>query len=293
MSAEQGTWVSVTGTGCPIPDAKRAGPGVLVRCDELCLQFDAGRGTVARLSGLGVTPAQLDAVFITHHHSDHLLGLADVLLTRWIMDRDDSIGVIDVVAPAGPAVDFCSRVLDIYDLDIQERIEHNKRSQLPQNNIVSFDAESHLVPVWRAETRRGSVVVESILVHHEPIVPTVGYRITTPDGVVAITGDTVVCDEVRELAEGADVVVYEALRFSAFEGLGQNRRFILDYHADTKLIGQQVKDLDVATLMLTHLIPPPNTEEEKEAFASEVRAGGYTGELIVSDDLDTVKIGSL
>lgn len=262
-----------------------------MRCDDIALQFDAGRSTLQRLAQCGVAPADLDAIFITHHHSDHLLGLADLLLTRWIMDRADSIGAIDVVAPDGPAIDFCEHVLDIYALDIQDRIEHNKRSQMPQNNVIGFQAESRLETVWRKETERGVLKVEAILVHHEPIEPAVGYRITTPDGVVAISGDTVVCDEVAELASGADVLVYEALRFSAFEDLDESRKFVLDYHADTKLIGAQVAELDVGTLMLTHLIPAPNSEEEKQLFIDEVRSGGYRGQLIVADDLDTVTVG--
>lgn len=290
MKNFEGTSVTITGSGCPVPDALRAGPGVLIRCDDLCLQFDAGRSTLQRLSACNVQPADLDAIFITHHHSDHLLGLADLLLTRWIMDREDTIGPIDVIAPKGPAVDFCEHVLDIYELDIQDRITHNGRVQMPQNNVIGFDAQVKLAAVWQKETPRGLVIVESILVHHEPIEPAVGYRITTPDGVVAISGDTVVCDEIAELAQGAAVLVYEALRFSAFDGLSENRKFILDYHADTKLIGAQVKDLDVDTLMLTHLIPAPKTDVDKEAFISEIRDGGYEGHLIISDDLDTVHL---
>ena len=76
------TTVTITGTGCPIPDAERAGPGVLVDVDGLRLQFDAGRSTVQRLAGAGLAYAEIDAVFITHHHSDHLTGLQDLVLTR-------------------------------------------------------------------------------------------------------------------------------------------------------------------------------------------------------------------
>ena len=69
------------------------------------------------------------------------------------------------------------------------------------------------------------------------------------------------------------------------------RSFVTEYHADTRLIGKQAAELGVPTLVLTHLIPAPNTPEEEQAFADEVRSGGYEGELIVANDLDTVTLG--
>ena len=68
--------------------------------------------------------------------------------------------------------------------------------------------------------------------------------------------------------------------------------FIAEYHADTKLIGEQMESLGVPTLMLTHLIPPPFSRQAKQGFADDVRAGGYTGKVIVCDDLDSVVLDS-
>ena len=76
------TTVVLTGTGMPHAQPGRAGPGVMVRHGELVLQFDAGRATVLRLVEAGVRPGDVDAVFITHHHSDHLTGLVDLVFTR-------------------------------------------------------------------------------------------------------------------------------------------------------------------------------------------------------------------
>jgi ribonuclease Z len=105
-----------------------------------------------------------------------------------------------------------------------------------------------------------------------------------------ITGDTLVCDEVAELAAGCDVLVYEAMRFEPIERLPEHRRFILDYHADTRLIGRQAAELGVPILVLTHLIPAPATDAARQAFVDDVRAGGFQGELIVADDLTSVTL---
>ena len=117
-----------------------------------------------------------------------------------------------------------------------------------------------------------------------------GYRIETPEGVIAVTGDTKVCDEVARLADGADVLLYEAMLFSVIETEDLGREFIMEYHADSRLIGTQAAELNIPTLVLTHLIPAANTAEIKQRYIDDVRSGGFTGELIVADDLDSVTL---
>lgn len=280
------TTITITGSGCPIPSATRAGPGVLVQHGDVSLQFDAGRSTVMRLTGVGVWLGDLTALFATHHHSDHLTGLQDLVLTRWVMDRGAGSPPLPVIVPDGPAADFARRMLDAWDHDIAVRNEHTGRTDHPSIALASFECPATPTEVWR----RGDVRVLAGLVRHEPVHPSVGYRIETPDGIVAISGDTLVCDEVAALAEGADVLVYEAMRFEPIEQLPEHRRFVLDYHADTRLIGAQAAELGVSTLVLTHLIPAPDTPEDSALFVDDIRAGGYEGVVIVADDLDAVTL---
>lgn len=282
------TSVTITGTGCPIPDGNRAGPGVLVRCDDLRLQFDVGRSTVQRLAGANVWIPSLDAVFITHHHSDHLSGLADLVLTYWTMDRTDARPALPVIAPDAEAAEYVSTLLDGWENDIAVRASHAGRSSRPAIDLMSFEIPDVPTEVWR----RGDVVVSAGQVRHEPCPNSVGYRIDTPDGSVAITGDTRVCDEVATLAEGVDVLVYEAMIFEFFERLPERRRYVTDYHADTRLIGAQAAELGVSTLVLTHLIPAPSSNAEKQVFIDDIRNGGFEGQLVVADDLYTCSVGA-
>ena len=283
------TELIVTGTGFPMPDANRAGPGALVRRGDVTLQFDAGRSTVQRLTGAGVRTPNLSAFFATHHHSDHLTGLQDLVLTRWNMDRRDRAEPLPIVVPDGHCVDFVNRMLDAWDHDVDVRNEHSGRTTNPAFDLVAFPVPGpeELVEVWS----EGEVRVFAGQVRHEPVSPAVGYRIETPEGVIAITGDTKVCPEVARLADGADVLLYEAMRFSVIEQEDLGRDFITEYHADTRLIGAQAAELGTPTLVLTHLIPPPNTPEETQLYVDEVRSGGFTGELIVAEDLQSVTLG--
>jgi len=281
------TEVVITGTGNPGPSADRAGPGVLVRYGDMTLQFDAGRSTVQRLAGANVWVPELTAFFATHHHSDHLVGLPDLVMTRWVMDRVDAKSPLPIVVPSGPCESFINRMLNPWDHDLAIRREHSGRPTTPGFELITFDRPDAPTEVWS----QGDVRVLASGVRHEPVGPAVRCRIETPDGVVAITGDTLVCDEVAVLAEGADVLVYEAMQFDAIRAGPKPRHFILEYHADSRLIGAQAAELGVSTLMLTHLIPDPTTEAERQVFVDDIRQGGYEGELFVCDDLDMAVLG--
>jgi len=281
------TELVITGSGTPVPSATRAGPSALVKRGDLALLFDAGRSTVQRLAGAGLWPTGLTAVLLTHHHSDHLTGLPDLVLTHWVMDRGTDRPPLTVVAPEGPTCRFVDGMLDNWRGDIEVRMAHTGRTRAPGVDLRPFAVGDHPEQVWV----EGDVRVLAGAVHHEPVTPAVGYRIETPDGVIAISGDTIVCDEVAELAAGADVLVYEALRFECFDGMPPTRTFILDYHADTRLIGTQARDLGVGTLVLTHLIPEPEGPDDVRAYVDDIRGGGFEGELIVAEDLDRVTLG--
>src|SRR4029078_8575387 len=118
------TEVMLTGTGVPHPRPGRAGAGVLVRHDDVALQFDAGRAPVIRLMEAGTPPHALTAVFLTHVHSDHLVGLPDLAMTRWIQQQLARTGPFVAVAPEGLVARFVRRMLEPYDDDLALRVEH-------------------------------------------------------------------------------------------------------------------------------------------------------------------------
>jgi ribonuclease Z len=279
------TTITITGSGMPIPSPHRAGPGVLVRHGDAALQVDVGRSTVQRLAQCGVAPRNLTAVLVTHHHSDHLTGLQDLVLTRWTVGGD-GLPPLPIVAPNGPATRFLARMLECWDDDIAVRNEHRGVESQPGYDVIGFEVPTDPACVWAS----GEVRVLAGPVRHEPVRPAVGYRIETPDGVVAITGDTRVCDEVLALADGADVLVYEAIRVDVVRRWPPASHRLLDYHADTRLIGGQAAALDIDTLVLTHLIPAPVTDDDRQGFVDDVRGGGYRGDLVVADDLTTIEL---
>lgn len=287
------TEVILTGTGTPIPEPGRAGPGVLVRHEDVVLLFDAGRATALRMIEAGVELTELAAVFVTHHHSDHLMGLPDLVLTRWVQDRSGTLeSALPIVAPRGAATDFAHSMLDIWHADIELRHSHGKRSERPQVDVQPFDIpDGRPFPVFEM----GDVTVEAIRVRHEPVLPAVGYRIHTPEATIVISGDTRVCEEIEQAAAGVDLLVHEVVRKSALERLGRPKAWldaIPDYHADSVELGRLAANADVRHVLLTHLLPAPQNRAEEEAYVDDLRDGGYQGPVTVGRDLTSVTCGA-
>lgn len=283
------TEVILTGTGVPHAAPGRAGAGAMVKYKNTVLQFDAGRATVLRIIEAGVHPTDVTAVFITHYHSDHVIDLPDVVITHWVQQQVKKTAPIQIVAPAGPASRFVNRMLDAFDDDIHVRREHTGAPD-PRFDAISFEAPQTPTEVWKSAD--GDVKVEAVAVHHEPVEAAVAYRVTTPDGVVVISGDTRACDEVFSMAQGCDVLIHETCRKRSMEKNVKGTVFenIFDYHADSVTVGELAQKYGVKHLVLTHLIPQPRTDEEAQKFENDARAGGYTGRVTVGKDLLRVTI---
>ena len=280
------TRVVITGSGVPHVQAGRAGAGVLVTHEKIRLQFDAGRATTLRLAEAGVAPRQLSALFITHHHSDHLTGLTDVLFTRWL-ESHGRYKPLTVVAPRGPAISFLEHMFDPWSDDIEIRRAHTGRTDSPSPIINAFDIGDDTVEVWRHPDADVRVLARAV--HHEPVSPSVAYRVETPDGAMVFSGDTRVCDEVGELARGAQVLVHEAMRKSVMREFAETAPHfghIMQYHSDVIELGAMAEKFNVPHLVLTHLIPAPQPgTDEENVWVDDVRAGGYTGQVTVARDL--------
>ncbi len=283
------TEVILTGTGVPHPRPGRAGAGVLVRCDGVALQFDAGRATVLRLVEAGTPPHDLTALFVTHVHSDHVVDLPDVVMTRWLQKQLASSAPLPIIAPHGAPARFVRRMLEPFDDDIACRRDHVGAGEV-EIDLRTFEIGATRQLVWTTDD--DAVRVWAVAVHHEPVAEAVAYRVETPDGVVVISGDTRVCKEVEALSRDADLLVHEACRTTALADIIAGTTFerIFSYHADTAELGAMAARSDVPHVVLTHLIPPPDEPADADAFAADLRAGGYEGRITVGEDLASITL---
>jgi ribonuclease Z len=274
--------IVLLGTGSPLPDPDRAGPATLVRAGGLQLLVDCGRGVLMRLAALGVAPTALDAVFLTHLHSDHVTDFNDVITTRWIMSLADT--PLPVVGPPGTTA-LVDRTIDMLRDDVRYRLAHHEDlTWEPSCHVTELDEgtafETNAVRVIAAPT------------DHRPVAPTVGYRFEHDGAAVVLAGDTVPCAGLDRLCAGADVYVQTVLRRSIIENVPMQRfRDILDYHSSTDDALRTAARAGVRKLVYTHCVPPIAAGGEKDLL-DEAREH-FAGEVLVPRDLDVVTVGNL
>jgi ribonuclease Z len=283
------TSVMITGSGIPLPSPGRAGAGVLVRHDATMVQVDAGPATTFRLTEAGVDITRLAGLVITHHHSDHLMGIPDLVLTRWIRNGEHPCPSLPIHCPAGHAVDYVNSLFRNLQPDIEARIGLAGFPDRPDPAVHPFEPQEAPTVV----ATFGDVLVESVLVEHGGVKPAVAYRFTTPDGVVVVSGDTRACDAVESLAAGADILVHEVLSSAKLLELGlpaQRVERLGRLHAEAPSLGALAARAGVAQLVLTHLMPAPEGPADEAALVAAVRSGGYDGSVTVASDLYTAAI---
>ena len=271
--------IVLLGTGSPLPDPDRAGPSTLVRAGGLQLLVDCGRGVLMRLAALGAVPTALNAVFLTHLHSDHVTDFNDVLTTRWIMSFADV--PLPVVGPPGTAA-FVDRTIEMLRDDIRYRCDHHADLTWEPRCVVTELSEG-------TAFEQNGVRVIAAPTDHRPVAPTVGYRFEHDGAAVVLAGDTVPCDGLDRLCAGADVYVQTVLQRQLIENVPMQRfREILDYHSTTEDALRTAARAGVRTLVYTHCVPPVAAGGEKDLI-DEARQH-FAGAVVIPRDLDVVTV---
>lgn len=269
--------VVLLGTGNPLPDAGRAGAATLVRAGGRTLLFDAGRGVCLRLAAAGVLPLMLDAVLLTHLHSDHICDLNDVITTRWVMSP-----VPHPLSLYGPP-----RTRQVVD-GIEAMLAPDVEYRLAHHADLTWEPSTEVVEVTPGLVfDEGGVRVVAAATDHRPVEPTVGYRVEHEGRSVVLAGDTVPCKGLDDLCAGADVYVQTVLRDDLVRMVPM-QRFVdtIDYHSTVVQAAQTAARNGVGTLVLTHQIPTPAPESEAEWIA--VASEHFEGGIVFGRDLTTV-----
>jgi ribonuclease Z len=273
--------VILLGTGSPLPSPNRAGPATLVRAGAVNLLADAGRGVVMRLAAVGVGPAALSAVLLTHMHSDHICDLNDVITSHWVMNTAPT--PLKVFGPKG-AKALIEATLAMLAFDVKYRIDHHDDLNAgPVIETVELEpGDSFTV---------GDCAITAYQTDHSPVFPTLGYRIEQAGGVVAIAGDTVPCAGLDALCKDADIYVQTVIRDDLVKRVPLQRlQDILDYHSTVEQAAQTAERAGVRTLMLTHYVP--NLMPGQEDQWRDIARPHFKGEIVLGDDLTSSSVAA-
>ena len=264
---EDGLHLALCGAGGPMPAPKASGPCVVVVAGKQMFVVDAGTDGLRNLSRMGYQPGDIEAVFLTHFHSDHIDGLGETATIRWASGANTS--PLPVYGPEG-----VQQIVDgfntAYAFDADYRHAHHGDTVAPLSGAgmvaKSFTkpGAGELVTLYST----GDLTVEALAVDHSPVEPAVGYRFTYKDRSLLITGDTVKLANIQELASGVDLLVHEALapnlvgmmhEAGAKTGnqvMAKITADIPDYHASPVEAAETARDAGVGHLLYYHIVPP-------------------------------------
>lgn len=273
------TLLVMLGTGTPNPDPERSGPAVAIIAGDRPYLVDCGPGIVrraaaARLAGVSALDMpNLSKLFITHLHSDHTAGYADLILTPWVLEREQPL---EVFGPPGIQA-MTDHILAAYAEDIDIRLHGSQ----PQNESGIRVNAHEIEPgeIYRDE----NVAVTAFAVSHGAWQYAFGFRFETADRSVVVTGDTVATDAVVEACSGCDVLVHEVY---AKTGLDRRTADWQEYHSASHTSGVELGEIAARArpklLVLYHQLMWGATETE---LLAEIRQS-FDGPVVFADDLD-------
>lgn len=274
-----GTHLVLLGTGTPNPDPDRAGSGLAIVVNGTPYLVDAGVGTVRRAAAAaqnGVTALEaenLDRVFITHLHSDHTLGLADLIFTPWVLERERPL---EAYGPSGLVV-MTEHLVAAYEADVRRRIDG-----LQPQNATGNHVNVHVVQPGEIY-RDSNVTVTAFSVSHEQWDEAYGYRFETADKVIVISGDARPSESVVAACNGCDILVHEVYSDAGF---ARRKPEWQRYHASAHTSASELAEIARRTapklLVLYHQLFMGTSEED---LVAEVQAH-YDGRVVSGRDLD-------
>lgn len=267
------------GTGAPPPNPRRRGPSTLLELGAERFLVDAGSGVGAQLVQAGVRPYDWPRVFITHHHSDHVIDLGHLLITRWIVGQN---APFEVWGPAGTRQQV-DRLLDYLAWDIEVRRSHMHDRRPPAVRVTEVE-EGQVLEV-------GGVTVSAFEVDHAPVTPALGYRFDGGGRSVAVSGDTRPSENLMRWSRAVDCLIHECCEMArtiwhpdcGWPTLEDKIRDLASYHTQPDEIGRVAAGASPGRLVITHMMPG-SAPAELEAAARK----HYAGPVIVGEDLREV-----
>jgi len=269
--------VILLGTGTPRPAPDVFGPSTAVVVGDRTFLFDAGAGVMHQMASAELGIRGPHALFVTHLHSDHTVGLPDVIFTSWVMEREKPFAIH---GPPGIAA-MVNKLAEAWAEDIR---------------IRTFGLERNSLNGWRVDVKEvgpgvvydsAGVRVTAVKVPHGEWPHAFAYRVDGPDRSVVISGDTRPSDALLRLATGVDVLVHsiypEWETVAKPASLGHtDSTYFRHYHTSSVELGRLAGRAGPRLLLLTHVVRAGATDEE---LIAGIRAGGFTGDVRVGQHL--------
>lgn len=289
-----GMHVALCGSGSPLPDPTRAGPCSAVIIDGKIFIVDIGGGAVRNLGLMGLNPGAVEALLLTHFHSDHIDGMGELMLQRWAGGGRDA--PLPVIAPEGVAV-IVDGLNAAYAADVQYRIAHHGEATMSPSGAggVARAFSAPKGPQQLTVYQQDGITITAFSVAHKPISPAVGYRFDYKGRSVVFSGDTIRQAAVEKACNGCDLLVHEVLNAemvgtleAAFDKAGRQRMVkimadIPDYHTTPVDAAKTAKAARAKMLVFSHIVPALPLDYLEDYFMKGVD-GAFDGPVVLGKD---------
>ena len=294
-----GLHVGLCGAGSPMPDEKRGGPCTLVIAGKRLFVFDTGSSSVRNIGKMGFSHGNIEAIFLTHFHSDHIDGLGELMMQRWVSTGHSA--PVPVYGPAG-VEKVVGGFMQAYSQDQHYRAAHHGEATVPSSGFGGTALPFVMGPDGRAVLlKEADLEISAFLVDHAPVHPAVGYRIVYKGRSVVLSGDTKKSAAVQREARDVDLLVHEAMSTPLMvllqDGATQVGRpnvhklmvDIVDYHSTPEEAAEVARDAKVRYLLLNHIAPPLPIPGMEKAFLGKA-PDLYEGPIRVGADGDLISL---
>ncbi len=275
--------LTLLGTGCPSVDVDRYGPAALVDGGPGArLLVDCGSGVTQRLVGAGCPGREIDAVLLTHLHSDHIIDVFQLVISSWHQGRERPQRVI---GPPGTKA-YVDGLKTLWAAELKQRIAHEMR---PSTVGLEIDVQE-ISGGDRLDF--GDLSVTVVDVDHRPVRHAFGFIFEGGAEKLAISGDTTYCPALIDAAKGVDMLLHEVFihrEMPVIEGVrtAETVTNVGAYHTMSDVVGRVAHEAGAKSLVLTHFVPP---RFDEAALLGDVTPT-YDGPVIIGHDLMKLHVG--
>ena len=273
--------LTLLGTGCPKVDFERFGPANLVSTNRSKILIDCGSGVTQRLDEINISTADIDALLLTHLHSDHVIDLYQVIISSW---HSYKVTPWKIFGPKGTKV-FVKKIMDAWKDERSQRIKYEARSSTAafKINIKEFKSEGKI--------NIKDLNINYFEVDHKPVKFAYGFTFFYKNKKLTISGDTRPCESLMQNARNSDVLLHEVFIEYEMNKTSKLRtkktlHNVKEYHTPSNLVGKVAKLTNCKKLVLTHFVPTRfNASKLKKIVKKD-----FGKDPIIGEDLLTINI---
>lgn len=267
-------WICL-GTGCPVATPERMGSAYVVRAGDTHILIDCGSGVSQRLVQASLIASEIDALIITHYHSDHLVDFWQLIISSWHQGRTKPWTIYSTPQ----AIRHLQKQVEAYADELALRIAHEHRPSIEGLTIDFHDLSDQ--PILFKD-----LVIMPLQVDHAPVVPAYGLIFEAFGKKIVFSGDTRPCSSLSKALKQADLFVQEVFVDRDMQEIpgkrsAQTVQSVRSYHTTPYEAAVLAAEGQVDVLMLTHIVPP---SANRTALVHEIKAQ-FDGPIIIAEDL--------